>query len=525
MRSNRAQPRNDDGSGLAAPSAGYGLSAQGEDAEATQAGALGPEAHGGLTRADIEASLRDIDQEPKQKTKKKRGIFGGKRKRNKRIILAIIAIVLAVLLYAGIRFLVNAGNIFTGGLSGLVQAKELKKDENGLSNIVVFGTSEDHIENGEQHDAPYLTDSIMVVSIDQEAKKAHSFSIPRDLLVKYDGAACISGYQGKINEVFQCYSEQGVNEEEGADALRSKISEVTGLDIQYYAHVNYSVVRDAVNAVGGVEVVIESQDSRGILDRNFDWTCNYQCYKVKYPNGPTGTLDGDAALDLARARGASGTTYGLERGNYDRELNQQKILKALRDKAVSAGTLTNIGKITALMDAFGANLRTNFETGEVRTLMQLGNDIPADKISSISIIDAEPAILMNDNVNGASVVRPVQGFFEFSGLANYLIAQIKGETEEASEQAVVGVFNGSGASGIAQAEADKLSAEGYTVQTIDNAPSGSYQDVELYATSEENPKTKAKLEEFYGAKVRSGVAPVATTGLDFVIILGKAPGS
>lgn len=79
---------------------------------------------------------------------------------------------------------------------------------------------------------------------------------------------------------------------------------MTGLDVQYYAHINYTVVREAVDAVGGVDVKIESSDPRGILDRNFDWKCNCECYYVNYKNGEVAHMDGEHALAFMRTQRA-----------------------------------------------------------------------------------------------------------------------------------------------------------------------------------------------------------------------------
>ena len=71
------------------------------------------------------------------------------------------------------------------------------------------------------------------------------------------------------------------------------------------------------------------------------------------------------------ARGDKAPTYGFEQSNFDREKNQQKIMVAIRDKALSAGTLTDFTKVSGIIDAIGKNLRTNFEKSEVRTLVTL----------------------------------------------------------------------------------------------------------------------------------------------------------
>lgn len=505
-----------DESGLQPSFENSGLS-HASDERGLKGSSLAPEQQGGLSRASIDQSLGEIDDSTEQPKKRQ----FNKRKIIKRAVIVLLILILAGGVFIGIRFLMASGNIFKGNVLGLVQSKELKMDADGRTNIVVFGTSED--DEGGNHPGAYLTDSILIVSVDQKNNDAFTYSIPRDLWVDY-GTSCLSGNEGKINVVFQCYSNDGQNQVAGAEALMRVLGEVIGTEVHYYSHVNYSVVRDAVDAVGGVEVVIESNDPRGILDRNFDWKCNYQCYYVKYPNGPTGIMDGEYALALARARGASGNTYGLERGNFDREIYQQKIGKALLEKALSAGTLTNFGKVTSLIDAFGNNLRTNFETGEIRTLMRLGQDVPLDSIESISLVDAEPAILTTGNYLGQSIVQPVAGLKDYSGIARYLKETMSNDPV-VREKATIGVYNGGAPSGAAAAESEKLRTEfGYNVASVGDAPSGTYPRYSIYdTTAGQKPATAEKLATQYGVTVKTSTPPVQTTGIDFVIVLGEQP--
>ncbi len=484
--------------------------------------ALQPEADNGLTRSELDAALGAIESpeaEPKKKSRRKKAPTS-KKKLVKRILITLGVAILLVAGYLGVIAIINGMSIFQGDLWGLTQSQPLKADANGRSNIVIFGTSED--DEGGNHPGAYLTDSILVASISQTKKDAFMFSIPRDLWVRYDGKACNAGYEGRINELYNCYANGTEDEKAGADALRKKIGEITGLDVQYYVHVNYSVVREAVDAVGGVEVTIESRDPRGILDRNFDWKCNRQCYYVKYPNGPTGIMDGEHALALARARGVVAPTYGLERSNYDREINQQKIMKALVSKAASAGTLTNVAKVSSLMSALGKNLRTNFETSEIRTLMSLGNDIDLGNVQSISLIDAEPAIWTNDQMSGASIVRPVDGFYAYTPIHLYLKKQLTSDAA-VREAAAIGVYNGTATSGLAQTTADALTDKNLTVAIVGNAPQGKYEAYEVYDITGKKPATAERLAKLYGVTVKTTTPPLATNGLDFVVIIGKAP--
>ena len=326
-----------------------------------------------IDRSDIDDSLKSIDNssqdglgKPERQHRRNKRLKPPHNKHRvvKIILFTLLAVVLAIGGYLAFKALSTIISVSNGNIFGLIQKQPLKEDANGRSNILIFGTAED--DKDWEHEGANLTDSIMVLSVDQTNYNAYMVSLPRDLWVTYD-EGCMVGYQGKLNAVYFCASDDGSDEAAGAQALQNKVGEILGLDIQYYTHVNFTVFVDAVDAVGGIDVKIESDDPRGILDRNLDWRCNFNCYYVNYKNGETVHLDGEHALALARARNSS-DGYGLSGGNFDREKNQQKILKALREKAVSAGTLTNIVAVTDLIDALSDNLRTNFNTKEIQNI-------------------------------------------------------------------------------------------------------------------------------------------------------------
>lgn len=482
-----------------------------------------------LGRSDVDESLREIDQTPAPapvRKKRARGLSSAtRRKLIKRIIIAILVILLAIGAWIAVRAVIASSSVFKGDLFGLVQSAPLKADENGRSNILIFGTSEDDPE----HEGALLTDSIMVLSINQTKKDAFMVSIPRDLWVKF-GVACNSGYEGKINELYNCFSNGGESPEEGAKALADEVGSVLGLSVQYHAHLNYTVVRQAVDAVGGVDVEVMGNGPvpagvkpGSILDRNFDWKCNYQCYYVKYEPG-THHMDGEHALAFMRARNAQGG-YGLANSNFDREKNQQKVMVALRNKALSAGTLANPGKVTGLLDALGDNLRTNFETKEIRTLMSLGTDIKPEAIKSIALDDEKDPQMAVGAVGGASVVRPVLGLYDYSGVARYIQKQFSADPVVLEGASVV-VLNGSGVPGAAKTAADKLEAMGFTITGIDNAPADDYQRREVYQRSDTAmPGTRKKLTGLYG-QPKMGVDRFGVdASVDFVIVVGQAGSS
>lgn len=488
-----------------------------------------------LRRSDVSESLDSLgndsltDQDQSDKKAKKPQTR--RRKLIKRGL--IVLLVLSVLIggFFAIRAWLAAGSIFQGNIFGLFETKPLKEDKNGRSNILVLGTSDDD----QGHQGAYLTDSIMVVSVDQNNKNAYMISLPRDLQVQY-GRACPAGYQGKLNAYYNCVGGAEGNIDKDRKALKATskfIGDIVGLDIQYGVNVNYTVVRDLVKAVGGnITVKIESRDPRGQMDSNFDWKCKggneaasletmqRNCppngHFIDFPNGNV-KLDPERALYLAQARGDRAPTYGFEQSNFDREKNQQKIIKALREKAMSAGVLTDPGKVLGVLDALGNNLRTTFDSAEIRTVIKIASETDNKNIKSISLIDSTPPVL-------DETATPVAGEFNFTAIRS-LIAKSLSKDPVVREGAVIDVYNGSGVAGAAQTEADKLSKDGMTIGSVANAPTGQYAPVELYMV-QDKLATKAKLEKLLGVSAKTSAPPLQIAqGVDFVVIVGRPPTS
>ncbi len=480
----------------------------------------------GLGRSDIEESLREIDED---KGSIKKLSFLQKRrlkkqiKRPKSLISRIIKWIVIVIILAGVslggyaayKIISVGGNILQGSILDIFRGTPLKEDANGRSNFLILGTSEDDAG----HPGSSLTDSIMVVSVDQDNKNVYMFSVPRDLYVDY-GGPCNSGYYGKINEYFSC-SNGGNSSEDEQDRLAKTqkfVGNIFGIDIQYGVHVNHTVIKEAVDAVGGIDVDIQgSNGAPGILDRNFDWRCDYTCYLVKYDNG-VHHLDGERALYLSQARGDVSPTYGLGNSNFDREKNQQKIIIALKDKAMSTGTLTNLGAITQLIDALGNNLRTNIKMDEVNTLMQIASNTKTEDIYSLSLVDE--GLVSTGMFGGASVVMPRAGVYNYSAIRSFIDKNLNSDPVVREAAAIV-VLNGTNQTGLGRNEADKLIDSNLNVVMVDNAPSGTYEKVEIYQVGDGKSQTANKLASLYQVEIKKTEPPIEVgKDVNFVIIIG-----
>ena len=429
------------------------------------------------------------------------------------IVTVIILAILGVVGYLAVKAFLAGGKVFNGNPLDIITTKtRLAEDDNGRTNILIFGTS-GYTMDENAWDGAMLTDSIMVVSLDQDNNDAYMMSLPRDLYVR-NNCPALGKTSGKLNEVFYCAYTTDKDEVAGAEALMAKSGEILGLDIQYYIHADWTALVQAIDAVGGVDVTIESDDPRGIYDSSTG---------IKYANGEVAHLDGEKALALARARNHNYGDYGLSGGNYDREKNQQKILAAFQQKAMSAGTLLNPVAVNNLIDSLGNNLITSFETGHVQTLIDIASNLQADHIKQLPFVsrdDGGPNLIATYAPNGTYLGEaPVAGVYDYSEIQAY-VAQNLSSDPVVMEGATIDVLNGSDQAGLAAKKAEELEDDNYTIGSIDNAPASTTESVTIYQLNSDMTNTATALKDKYGVEPIQGELTGYYTTADFVIVFG-----
>ena len=445
------------------------------------------------------------------KPKKVRKPVSKKHKIIKRTIIVIV-----LLLIIGIAWLILWGNgiiaKITGGQGNVFDLltfteptyNPLKADKNGRTNILAFGTSGYNMEGDEGngvHDGAQLTDSIMIISFDQESKDVVMLSLPRDLKASPTCTAT-----GKINEVYWCNDGGKDNnldtESKAANALMEEVSDILGIDFQYYAHLNWGSLVQIVDTLGGIKVTLDED----ILD--YGWT------NAVFKAGTEYTIDGEQALGLARAR------HGTANGDFSRGASQQKILIGIKDRIAEKGL--SIPELMDLATTLGDNLRTNFSLDEFKTLAHLASDIDLNNVRQISLLEPEP-LMTTGNINGISYVLPVGGVGSYSRIKSYIETMLSSDPR-VRENASILVLNGTETSGLASTEEASLEKDGYKNIYTDNAPTGNYlNQYSLYALDDSKPGTKKLLEEKYSITAQPfEELPVGVpTTYDFILILGK----
>jgi LCP family protein required for cell wall assembly len=335
----------------------------------------------------------------------------------KRLVITAVLIVLVGGGWLGWKVYANAAKI-TGDKDPLqllsVFTPSTLSETNGRVNVLLAGYSVD--DPG--HQGAELTDSIMVVSYDPSTKSATLISIPRDTWIDVPGF----GYQ-KINAAYEDGEQENFSAAGYANGGMGLLEEVVqqnfGIQSDYYGLLDYTAFQDAVNAVGGVSVDIQSPDPRGLYDPNAN---------LNLPNGDV-TLDGQQALDLARARGDGAGSYGFPDSDFDRTEHQQQLLVALKTKASSASILSNPLKLSSLADAIGNNFTTNMSLGVMETLYADSRGVGTSNIQSVTLDDYNGQDLFTDYEapDSEAALTPAAGFDNFSQIQT-TIQSILGST-------------------------------------------------------------------------------------------------
>lgn len=417
--------------------------------------------------------------------------------------------------FVGLKFLYNAHKLFGGSIFGVLHTTHLKGENRGRVNILLAGNSAD--DPG--HAGGNLTDSIMIVSIDTRNHTAFLLSIPRDLWVNIPGG----GHQ-KINAAYSVGQEDNFNESGyphgGMGLLEKVVEQDFGIPIDYSTLVNYTALRDSVNAVGGVNFTVNSTDPRGLYDPSIDYATHGPLVN-KLTNGPH-VLNGQQALDLARARGDAYGSYGFGNSDFQRTQDQRELLIALKNKAATASVIANPAKLTSLFDAIGSNVKTDMKLSEVHRLYDLVKPINSKNIKSLSLSDANGKSLLTSYAtrDGESALIPAAGLDDFSAIQAFVQQQTSSKPV-VRENASVVVLNATGTSGLASQERTKLKIKGLNVTDIGDASSNQAATSIIDNSGGKKPATRKLLVQLLGNNVTTTNPYASMYDVDFIVLLGS----
>lgn len=328
-------------------------------------------------------------------------------------------------------------------------------------NILLLGIA------GGAHAGSNLTDTIIVASYNLKTNELYLFSIPRDLW--------LPSLKSKANAIYEI----GLSDNNGLGLAKTVMGNVLGIPIHYGLRMDFRGFVQAIDAIDGIEVEVErafddylypiqgaEDDLCGNTEKEMDFnesdakklniepgkrtvlitadgsiatdsaeedkgvkyfSCRYE--HIKFDKGKT-KMAGAVALAFVRSRhGTDG-----EGSDFKRAKRQQKVLEAVKNKALSLETLANPQKLADLVKVLGKSIDTDISIKDAVEFYKLSKNL--DKTSNFILDDSPKKDLPNDrksllihplasDYGGAYVL--VSQDDDFSAIQEYIRKILEGE--------------------------------------------------------------------------------------------------
>jgi LCP family protein required for cell wall assembly len=274
-----------------------------------------------------------------------------RRRRRWRRILLISAIVLVVLLAgtaaAGWWYVhsVESSVARVNAFSDVpTQSRPQKAPEAaGAENLLILGSDSRDPNNT----SGSRSDTIILAHLPKGQGSAQLVSIPRDTWVHIPRAK--DGQHGDADAKINAAYAWG-----GIPLVVQTVESFTGVRIDHVAVVDFGGFKEIIDALGGVDIDVEQA-----------FTSNYAFGGPRTFQQGMQHMDGQAALDYSHER------HAFADGDFARIRHQQQMIKAVLDKAASAGLLTDPGRLNAFLRSTAKAVSVDQTMSIVDTAMQL----------------------------------------------------------------------------------------------------------------------------------------------------------
>lgn len=343
-------------------------------------------------------------------------------------ILVLVVTTGGYLLYKGYKVSSDIGFQFSPG--NILQPKkepELKRDSTGkYTNVLLVGI--DTREAGNLMN----TDTIIVVSYNYETNDVIMISIPRDFHVQTDPKKY---WFNRINAVYAINEQRSKGS--GLDALKNVVEEITTLEIQYHAMIDYKGFTELIDAVGGIYVNVENS----FTDYMYPKGTGYQT--ITFKAGPQ-LMDGDTALKYSRSRHSM---HNNEGSDFARARRQQNVIASFRDTVLSSETLLNPKKVMDLMSAIQNNIKiSEFTIDDIQAGINLLKTFKEKNGTTYSFVldpsSGNSSLITSQNVvnTGAYAIGPIEGLGKYTKINEYVELLLK-NPQLYSENPSIYVYN------------------------------------------------------------------------------------
>jgi LCP family protein required for cell wall assembly len=302
----------------------------------------------------------------------------------------------------------------------------LKKDSTGKrTNALIIG-----IDTRENSDL-LNTDTIILVSYDHDSNDVTMVSIPRDFHVQVDPDLY---WFRRINSVYSTYEQKG--EGQGLLRLREVVSEITGIEIQYHAMIDFKGFTELIDSLGGINVNVENSftDYRYPIEPSGNKIVSFEA-------GPQ-LMDGTTALEYARSRHSLDNNEGSD---FARARRQQKVITAVTNEIISS-SLLDPQSLMSLFNVIQDNVKiSDFTLNDIEAGIKELKEFKENGDTYSFVLDptagAGQLVTSKNVVNtGAYAIGPIDGLGNYEDIQAY-IQQIWVNPKLYEEDPVIRTYN------------------------------------------------------------------------------------
>ncbi len=311
----------------------------------------------------------------------------------------------------------EGSGVSRGGVGGLPGASPLPipSDQPHVSrgervNVLLVG-----IDSGPGRDHS-LTDTMLVVSLDPRGRRSAMVSIPRDLY----GVPLPDGrvYNAKLNSLMSfAAARPGDFPLGGVGTLKAAIGELLGVRIHYFGAINLLGFKDAVDAIGGVDITVK----RAINDPTYSDEFGNRQGLFLQPGAYH--MDGHMALAFVRSR------KGVGDSDFTRADRQQQLLTAVREQ-LTAGNL--VLALPGLLDAVKTAISTDVPSDRLSELAQAVQDADMSELQRIVL---QPPTYMTADPNSSAGYILVPNLEAIRAIGEQLLASPDAQATSSEEPA------------------------------------------------------------------------------------------
>ncbi|MCK6577989.1 MAG: LCP family protein [Anaerolineae bacterium] len=303
-----------------------------------------------------------------------------------------------------------------------------------ILNILLLGSDTENPRNAGR------TDVLLIASINRTTNTVSFLSLPRDLYVYIPGE--------RVYRINSAYGFGQRRDGGGAELISETIRYNLGIEIDYYARVDFGEFRTIIDALGGVDITVD---------------CLIEDWKLKDPDAdpsveenweiftlPVGLyhMDGELALWYARSRRTT--------SDFDRGRRHQALLRAIWRRVRELGLIQQAAELWAQVSSI---VETDIDVQDVIGLLPLAASLDNYHLRSF-VFRQNQEVTGWVSPEGSSVLVPNRELIASLIEALYLPSPIRTLVEETPRVLIV---NASGYRALALVAADRLAWEGYSV--------------------------------------------------------------